>query len=241
MPCEFSTVEVKQLWWFLDGAIMSPFTRERLAAAWGFCPRHTWAYLIAECELRLMPRGVLILYEDLAGRAATTLKERRWRAHLRATDICFTCEYLNLGDRDRIEPIWVRDAECVNRMVRTAQLVALDREHWEPRTCPKCLGGAGPLCRRHLLAAEDTDGSISKADRDEVAATLTNARRRMDKTLNAICWPRKPVQPGGWSALIEVLGWFAGWEGVAQIPPPAPQPDPERADLLYAGVGLSGS
>src|SRR5581483_6405555 len=62
MPCEFSTVEVKQLWWFLDGAIMSPFTRERLHATWGFCPRHTWAYLIAECELRLMPRGVLILY-----------------------------------------------------------------------------------------------------------------------------------------------------------------------------------
>ena len=44
--------EVRQLWWFLDGAIMHADTRIELRRAWGFCARHTWALALVESELR---------------------------------------------------------------------------------------------------------------------------------------------------------------------------------------------
>jgi hypothetical protein len=238
MSFDHSTVEVKQLWWFQDGAIMSPYVRHRLWAAWGFCPRHTWSYLISECELRLMPRGVLVLYEDLASRAEAALVSRRWRARFRREDVCLTCDYLNIGDCGRVETGWRTETEKVNRMARTAQLVALDQQYWEPRTCPSCDGGAGPWCMTHLLAAHDDGQSVSAADRKAVAAALGDARGRMRATLEAICWPRTPVAPAGWAGLIEVLGWFGGWAGARQIAACEPDADAERVDLLYAGGGL---
>jgi len=57
--------EVKQLWWFLGGSIMSPGTRHRPWRSWGFCPRHTWAHAVVERELRVQPFSTAILYEDL--------------------------------------------------------------------------------------------------------------------------------------------------------------------------------
>lgn len=240
MSFEHSALEVKHLWWFQDGAIMSPFARHRLRAAWGFCPRHTWSYFISECELRLMPRGVLILYEDLTSRAEVALGARRWRSRLRPTDACLTCDYLKLADANRIEPGWQPKTDRVNRLVRASRLVALDRERWERRTCPECLGGEGPLCLGHLVAANDRGAAISTADRKTIAVALEDARARMQATLIATCWPRTPVPPGGWAGLIEVLGWFGGWQPVTQIRAEAAEDD-ECFDLLYAGVGLTRS
>jgi hypothetical protein len=49
---DVTPTEVKQLWWFLDGAIMAPSTREELRKSWGFCPRHAWGLSMVEVELR---------------------------------------------------------------------------------------------------------------------------------------------------------------------------------------------
>jgi hypothetical protein len=209
---QLTTVEVKQLWWFLDGAIMSPEARHRLWAAWGFCPRHTWAHFTCELELRALPRGTIILYEDLLGRAARPA--RNWVAQLRTTGPCLTCDYLAVGDATRDEQGWAEETAVVNRHERTLTLLQECQVHWEPRTCPACLGGAGMICRPHLLE----DGG-KPTDRDAILATLNDLRRRVEGTGAAISWPRRTVLPREWAAVVETLGWFAGWDGLRAILP----------------------
>jgi hypothetical protein len=38
-----TAADVRQLWWFLDGAIMHADTRIALRRSWGLCPRHAAA------------------------------------------------------------------------------------------------------------------------------------------------------------------------------------------------------
>lgn len=225
MPPELTTVEMKQLWWFLDGAIMNPYTRHRLWAAWGFCPRHTWAHLSSECELRLLPRGTLILYEDLLGRAVDSLgSRRRWAAQLRATDSCLTCDYLAAGDPQRVERGWLVEAARVNRAYRSSALLAGCREYWEPHTCPECLGGDGVPCRPHLLARAQSGAPLESHERARTRAALADFRSQVDTVSRAISWPRTPVEAHQWAKLVEALGWFAGWRGAADLLGKALQP-----------------
>jgi len=38
-------------YWFIQGSIMFPDTRDALRGSWGFCERHAWACLSASREL----------------------------------------------------------------------------------------------------------------------------------------------------------------------------------------------
>lgn len=223
MTWDLTTVETKQLWWFHDGAIMSPAVRQRLRAAWGFCPRHTWLHFSSECELRGTPRGTIVLYEDLLGRAVEAVGARRgWASRLAADDACLTCEYLEVGDTHRIEQDWISETAAVNRRRRTTVLLQQSRGIWFPRTCPPCADGSGIRCRQHLIAGPD--GPAGAAERARLAEWLTGIHRRVDGVSRAISWPRRPVRPDEWAALVETLGWFAGWDGARGLLDEQPSP-----------------
>ncbi|MDR0360227.1 MAG: hypothetical protein LBJ87_12305, partial [bacterium] len=98
-----STAETKQLWWFLDGAIMNVGTRHHLWASWGLCPRHSWIHAVMEIENRGgRPFSTSILLEDLLERAIRSLRRTArlpWkvaRSRLKAHRECFTRGYQGL-------------------------------------------------------------------------------------------------------------------------------------------------
>jgi hypothetical protein len=211
-----TSTEVKQLWWFFDGSIMTTFVRRRLWKSWGFCSRHTWAHSAVEHELRYQPHGTVVLYEDLLGRAATALTprvggRRRLARRFAARDECLTCAYITVA-RTAVEASFHERAERARRLSRTRVLVGDTRQEWQPRACPCCLRGDGPVCRPHLLrGADPPDGWATLTTQlDEVLGRL----RRYGRSMR---WRGPDAGDADRSALIETLGWFAGWRTPAAI------------------------
>lgn len=210
---DFTLAEVKQLFSFLDGSIMSVFVRHRLWDSWGFCPRHTWAYVTAECELRGgKPFGVSILYEDLTARAAraaraSLLGDRTVLRRLRGNGECFTCDYASFA---RGDPAYAGRQARVNRRARTTALLLASRERWEPRSCPVCLGGDGPVCRPHLLSGAATvDPALPEV--------LCDLATRLYSFGRSFTWRAPPATADEEASWVEALGWFAGWDYPARV------------------------
>lgn len=209
--------EVRQLWWFLDGAIMHADTRIELRRAWGFCARHAWALALVESELR---GGVLfatsVLYADLAAGAAHECAGTHLRSltHRLAGDgRCLTCHHAAQSSDE--PPEWQARAGTVNGRARFSALL---RESWAEtveRSCPACCGGAGLVCRPHLL-----DGVAAPDDLAARLRRLAIAIHAYEKSLTA---DGRPVDRRGRAAWLETLGWFAGWSfpAVLMHEPPA--------------------
>lgn len=209
---DLSVVEAKELYVFLDGAIQSPHVRHQLGRSWGHCARHSWAFVVANCELRLRPSQAAILYEDLTGRAARllsrpllpkTVAERR----LQSRGSCFTCDYASLATPD---PHYRGIAELVNRRRVTAEWLGTTASVWEERTCPVCLGGTGPVCRVHLLSGEDWDLR-------QAASALHELQGRLHQLIRSMTWRGPLATEEDRSSVVEALGWFAGWERASLI------------------------
>ena len=77
----------------------------------------------------------------------------------------------------------------VNDRTRFEAALAASSDHWEPATCPLCLGGAGPPCRPHLVSGAPLPTSLA-------AALGPLATRVADDAA------------GAWVA---GFGWLAGW------------------------------
>jgi hypothetical protein len=200
--------EVRQLWWFLDGAIMILDVRKHLRNSWGFCPRHTWLYGAVEIQLRGGdPFSTSILWEDLTRRAAQAVRNRTlpWNlslSRLKAGETCYTCDHLALGDRE--DSIFQEYHQRARRLDRARRRFEESREHWTARSCPLCLGGDGLICRQHLLlGAEPTH---------RLADQLWQLADRLDALRASLTWHGKPVGPQEQASWIEALGWFAGWD-----------------------------
>jgi hypothetical protein len=210
---DFTETEIKQLWSFVDGAIMAPDIRDHLRKSWGLCPRHAWGYAVAEIEVRRgRPFSTAILYEDLARRADRLLGQQhkpwvRVRSQLRTRSICFTCEYVSMVDDRRglreptpSSPMLGRVNKRSRTLAMFEQLGGLALE----RACPCCLGGGGLVCRLHLLErAGPPDASAHElgvlAARLRALVDSMNAKRSEIGPLEAVSW-------------IEALGWFGGWD-----------------------------
>ena len=213
--------EVKQLWWFCDGAIMDAGTRDHLWKARGLCPRHSWLYFCTECELKYQPLGVAVLYEDLVGRALRELAHHhvqwlRMRA-LRPRATCFTCDYLATKGSGPVS--FGHETEQVNAATRARTWLDSSRSVWRGRICPDCSDRAASenavLCRAHL---------IQRGDRSDVSAQvdyLQQLRPRLRACVLSMTFQGPERTPDTDAALVEALGWFAGW----------------RAGLHYARLG----
>jgi hypothetical protein len=196
---ELTPAEVRALWELRDDAILD--ARPRLWATWGFCPRHAWGQFTVELELRGLPPTTITLYEDLLRRAVEPTPDRLDR--LRPTGGCPVCE----GPLD--EDGWAVETAVVNRRERTITLLQECASYWTPRTCPRCLGGDGLICRPHLL---EDGGSFD-------APVLMDLRRVVEGVGDALSYPPRTVLPREWAALVETLGWFAGWTELRGILP----------------------
>lgn len=206
-----SWLEVKQLWWFSDGAIMNVDTREHLWRARGLCPRHSWMYFCVENELKYQPLGTAILYEDLLQRAMHVLRARRAdrtkRRGLAPCATCFTCDYV-VGARGS-PPSFTAERDQVERAARTRAWMQGSRDGWQPHTCPQCLPArAGPesvLCRRHLLERGTHEDIVNSA---ASLAGLVERTHCCVRSMTADGPPRSAETDAG---LVEAIAWFAGW------------------------------
>jgi hypothetical protein len=210
-PLEPTVPEVKQLWWFLDGAIMAPDVRRHVRRSWGFCPRHTWLFAVAEIQLRGgMPFATSILWADLTRRAAEALQHHRpWRVllpRLNPADSCFTCEHVAIAGDD---PVFLEYHERTCRLDRARERFEDVRGRWQTRSCPHCLGGEGIVCRQHLLlGAEPPDG---------LSGELAALSDRLDAFGASMTLRGRPVDGLGQASWVEALGWFAGWDYPAKL------------------------
>jgi hypothetical protein len=210
-PTALSAHEVKQLWFFLDGAIMDVGTRHHLWRSWGFCSRHAWAYAVVECELRGgRPFATTILYADLVRRAAWRLSPGLLRAHpdverLRPRAACFTCEFVRGREEAPLpdERHWRAETARVNERRRSRELFRGLERAWRERSCPVCLGGDGLVCRPHLLEGRELA--------DGVAHELAALGRRLSALVGSMTTRQTPVGPLERAAWVEAVGFFSGW------------------------------
>jgi hypothetical protein len=199
-------LEVRQLLSFVDGAIVIPEARQYLWRSWGFCPRHTWLATVVECEMRLRPFGTSIVYQDLATRAGKLLGASWVSRSAKVQRLfpqvpCPTCDYLAAAG---FRPGWAEPTEYVNRRKRTVQLLTETEEQWRPQSCPTCLGGTGPVCRPHLLQG---DGSSVL----DIGSSLAELAGQLHSYYKSLSWEGYRQAPRNPAALVQVLGWFAGW------------------------------
>jgi hypothetical protein len=203
---DFTPVEVEHLWWFLDGTIMQPDVRHDLWRSWGLCTRHAWAHAVVECELRYQPLSTAILYRDLLGRAVRRLRAHRpWpliRRALRAGGLCPTCAFVRSGEPKRR---FAEQTAQVNAAARFREYVQEGHPVWNEHGCPACGLSGGPQCRRHLV---DGAGKPDQAAADYLA----DVTARLDSFTDSMTWQGPPQTPERVAALVEALGFIAGWD-----------------------------
>jgi len=212
-PLDFTESELKQLWSFVDGAIMAPDIREHLRKGWGLCPRHAWGYAVTEIEVRRgRPFSTAILYEDLARHAARLVGQRhkpwtRVRSQLRTRSICFTCDYVSMVDGGRDPGEGAPNSLTLGRVNERTGTLAMFEELGDvvlERACPTCLGGDGLICRLHILEQAGPPDALTA----ELGALAVRLRRLID-SMNAKGSEVGSVEAVSW---IEALGWFGGWD-----------------------------
>jgi hypothetical protein len=226
--------EVRVLWSFIHGDIMIGGIREQLRRALGLCPRHTWAYFVTEVELWLYgppPRGghlpfdVGILYQDLLAdvigkiTSAHSTSRHGLRSVLTPKAPCRICADLSgemtnsLGYAgSRADELTIEAAD----LTHTRAWLLRTQEHWRERVCALCAlpgsNGIGvsatQMCRSHLAQA----ASVSRQDVTSIASWLDDARRRMSRSVDSMTQGGQPATIADDAAVIETLGWFAGWQ-----------------------------
>jgi hypothetical protein len=92
----------------------------------------------------------------------------------------------------------------MNRRRRAAPLVGASSDVWRRHACRFCLGGDGPVCRRHLLEGVAPPGALE----DE----LENLAARLKTFVRSMTVRGAAIGPREQTSRIEALGWFGGWD-----------------------------
>lgn len=93
--------------------------------------------------------------------------------------------------------------------MRTRDWVQDSRGVWRGRVCPECLparaGSDAVLCRAHLITTGSHDDMARAADYLDVLLPRTR------RCVRSMTFDGPDRAPDGDAALVEALGWFAGW------------------------------
>lgn len=228
--------EVGALWSFLHGDIMIGGIRQQLHLSLGLCPRHTWGYIVVEIELWSYgpePRGghipfdVGVLYDDLLEDviARITSAHRPDRHGLRGilttrTD-CRICHDLGIdGAGDLVVGYAGFNADKLAaeaaEFTFTTKWCLRTREYWHDRVCSRCADPASDvaelqsenMCRQHLIELPSLSPGTARA----IAMRLDEVRQRLHRFNDSMTQGGRPATVADDAAIIETLGWFAGWQ-----------------------------
>jgi len=221
-----SSGEVNFLWWFMQGSIMEPDVRWSLRRSWGFCDRHTLAWLNVEAAFRHgYLHGPAVLYGDLMERAqaafelAGPLVERRLAHHLRTRGTCNMCT-LGLGPDS--QGFTVGDRLQVGRDIsQLRDFMDETRAFWRDTVCGACERNSSPIrCRAHLCAAIERGAAHwLDANRSQVLWIARHIRRYGE----SFVWEKRGSDTAqDRAALISAAGWCGGWRGLLSLYKDAP-------------------
>lgn len=154
-----STSEVYFLWYFMQGSIMSPITRQRLRNSWGFCQRHMLGWLLVESAFfHDYLHGPSILMADLIDRASYYFKfnaiPSMLAIRLRNKEDCMMCSLgYNLSREGFITEEILVQSKDISHLLKFARYT---ENFWLKSICSKCFPDASNqnvLCRPHLIDA----------------------------------------------------------------------------------------
>lgn len=220
-PLPLSQGEVHFLWWFIQGSIMSPSTREQLWNGWGMCERHAWGFILVEAAFREgYMHGPAILYEDLMNRARAAFVIRgpmqAWRIMrtIRAKGPCLMCE-MEYGPHSKGSI----DAARVRKGRDPTELQAFTRKtkpYWHRALCGRCAGNnSAQRCRRHLIQ-EIARGMIR--DLSPHAALVDDIAKHIKIYARSFCHGYHGTETDeDAAALMSAVGWCTGWKTFLSI------------------------
>jgi hypothetical protein len=218
---ELSSGEVGFLHSFMQGSIMVAEVRWALRKAWGFCPRHTAAWLKVEAAFRhRYLHGPAVLYDDLMERACAAFDlagpGATWRLvhRLRAASPCYLCA-MDIGPSShgyiQEEPLAIgRDPTAWQAFAHETQA------YWQADVCGACAGtGSSRRCRAHLCDDLNTgridDIEPHRRDVLRIARHLRTYHDSFQYDKNGI----DTVEDR--AALVSAAGWCGGWRGLLAV------------------------
>ena len=223
---ELSSGEVSFLHSFMQGSIMVVEVRWALRKAWGFCPRHTAAWLRVEAAFRhRYLHGPAVLYDDLMERACAAFHMigpgAAWRLshRLRATSPCYMCALeINPSSQG-----FIREAPLAVGRDPASWLSFADEtwEFWGPEVCGMCAGtSSAKRCRMHLC---DDLGAARVHDIEPYRQDVQRIARHLSVYHDSFSYDRQGTDTvEDRAALISAAGWCGGWGGLlalADAPP----------------------
>jgi hypothetical protein len=212
---ELSPGEIHFLWWFIQGSIMNPETRERLRRAWGMCERHAWGWMIVEAAFRSgYMHGPAVLYEDVIGLALTAfemhgpVQRGRLRRRLQQKERCLMCEE-GFGPDSQ----WFVKPHIVAQGRDLSQFRALAKRtlpYWAESVCGICAGkGSEQRCRRHFIEAEQID---EPSEVPKSRALVNDIYDHLAKYARSFQFEYHGTQTEeDMASLVSAVGWCCGW------------------------------
>lgn len=208
--------EIHVLWWFIQGGIMNPFTRNRLPKGWGMCERHAWGWRIVEAAFRSgYMHGPAVFYEEVMGPALEAFETRglapygRLKRRLREKGPCLMCEEGYSPDSTGVvKPQIVAQGRDLGQFRRFAQSTF---PYWRTTVCGTCAGDDSPArCRSHLLE-DEVEGLLG--DLSFARALVSNIVHHLARYARSFQFEFRGTQTlEDQAALISAVVWCSRWE-----------------------------
>jgi len=213
---QLSNGEVHFLWWFIQGSIMFPFTRERLRRAWGFCERHAWGAISVEAAFRSgFLHGPAILYEDIMERALACfdvqrpMKSRRLWKRLRQKGACMMCEEGYGPDSSGIARAEIM--KTGNDLTELRTFARRTMPYWEKAVCGICAGNASrQRCRIHLIQGSHGELIDDVSLHQELVHDIVRHLRTYSPSFQLEYKGTDTEEDQ--AALVSAAGWCSGWQ-----------------------------
>jgi len=206
--------EIHFLWWFIQGGIMEPETRQRMRKAWGFCERHTWGWISVEAAFRSgYLLGPAVLYEDVMERAVKffhtngPVQSARVRLHVREKGPCLMCESGYGPDSKAMAAAKLIER---GRDLYHLRLVAeRTRPYWRKDVCGICAGTESPMrCRKHFVRGDVDSVNHFPLQKEFITSLFPHVAN----FLRSFRWEYRDTQTvEDMAALISAVGWCSGW------------------------------